>query len=97
VLRFVSCASKSTEDDDGVGHASRSSGLLHVEANQARVFQSGLKTSGGATEVVHVAPSRRSRKNQVEDGHVDATGHVGPCYPCFIIFFVFGRRGNLVF
>jgi hypothetical protein len=33
----------------GVGHASRSSGLLRVEASLARVFQSGLKTSGGVT------------------------------------------------
>jgi hypothetical protein len=33
----------------GTGHALRSSGLLHVEASLARVFQSGLKTSGGAT------------------------------------------------
>jgi hypothetical protein len=33
----------------GAGHASRSSGLLRVEASLARVFQSGLKTSGGAT------------------------------------------------
>jgi hypothetical protein len=32
-----------------VGHASRSSGLLHVEASLARVSQSGLKTDGGAT------------------------------------------------
>jgi hypothetical protein len=32
-----------------VGHASRSSGLLHVEASLARVFQSGPKTDGGAT------------------------------------------------
>jgi hypothetical protein len=32
-----------------VGHASRSSGLLRVEASLARVFQSGLKTSGGVT------------------------------------------------
>jgi hypothetical protein len=32
-----------------VGHVSRSSGLLHVEASLARVFQSGLKTGGGAT------------------------------------------------
>jgi hypothetical protein len=31
-----------------VGHASRSSGLLHVEARPARVSQSGLKTGGGA-------------------------------------------------
>jgi hypothetical protein len=32
-----------------MGHASRSSGLLHVEASLARVSQSGLNTSGGAT------------------------------------------------
>jgi hypothetical protein len=33
----------------GAGHASRSSGLLHVEASLARVFQSGPKTGRGAT------------------------------------------------
>jgi hypothetical protein len=33
----------------GVAHASKSSDLLHVEASLARVFQSGLKTGGGAT------------------------------------------------
>jgi hypothetical protein len=33
----------------GVGHASRSSGLLRVKASLARVSQSGLKTGGGAT------------------------------------------------
>jgi hypothetical protein len=32
-----------------VGHASRSSDLLGVEASLARVFQSGLKTGRGAT------------------------------------------------
>jgi hypothetical protein len=32
-----------------VGHASRSSGLLGVEASLARVSQSGLKTGGGTT------------------------------------------------
>jgi hypothetical protein len=32
-----------------VGHASRSSSLLGVEASLGRVFQSGLKTGGGAT------------------------------------------------
>jgi hypothetical protein len=32
-----------------MGHTSRSGGLLHLEANHARVFQSGLKTGGGAT------------------------------------------------
>jgi hypothetical protein len=35
------------EDEDGAGHISRSSGLLHVEASRAMVSQSGLKTSGG--------------------------------------------------
>jgi hypothetical protein len=33
----------------GVGHASRSSGLLHVEGSLASVFQSGLKTGRGTT------------------------------------------------
>jgi hypothetical protein len=32
-----------------VGHTSKSSGLLHVEASQVRVSQSGLKTGGGTT------------------------------------------------
>jgi hypothetical protein len=32
-----------------VGHTSRSSGLLHVKASLARIFQSDLKTDGGAT------------------------------------------------
>jgi hypothetical protein len=31
-----------------VGHALRSSSLFHVEVSLARVFQSGLKTDGGA-------------------------------------------------
>jgi hypothetical protein len=31
-----------------VRHASRSSGLLRMEASLARVFQSDLKTDGGA-------------------------------------------------
>jgi hypothetical protein len=32
-----------------VGHASRSSGLLHMEASLAMIFQSSLKTGGGTT------------------------------------------------
>jgi hypothetical protein len=32
-----------------VGRASRSAGLLYLEASRARVFQSGLKIDGGAT------------------------------------------------
>jgi hypothetical protein len=32
----------------GAGHASRSSGLLHVKASRVRIFQSDLKTDRGA-------------------------------------------------
>jgi hypothetical protein len=32
-----------------VGHASRSSGLLHVEVSLTMVSQSGMKTGGGVT------------------------------------------------
>jgi hypothetical protein len=33
-----------------MGHASRSSGLLHIETSRATVSQSGLKTNGGLTK-----------------------------------------------
>jgi hypothetical protein len=49
------------EDEDDVGHASRSSGLLHVEASRATVSQSDLKIDGGVVRMVHVASSRRLR------------------------------------
>jgi hypothetical protein len=45
----LSIAPQNRRREVGVGHASRSSGLLHVEASLARVFQSGLKTGEGAT------------------------------------------------
>jgi hypothetical protein len=45
------------EDEDGVGHTSRSNVLLCLEASQARVSQSSLKTGRGATWMVHVALS----------------------------------------
>jgi hypothetical protein len=35
--------------EDGVGHTSRSGGLLRPKASRARVSQSGLKTGGGTT------------------------------------------------
>jgi hypothetical protein len=47
--------------------------------------------------VVHVAPSRRFRRGQVEDGQVDATGCVEPCYSCFAVLFLLGTRGIIVF
>jgi hypothetical protein len=45
----LSVAPENQRREVGAGHTSRSSGLLHVEASLARVFQSGLKTGGGAT------------------------------------------------
>jgi hypothetical protein len=42
-----------------------------------------------------VAPSRRLRQRQVEDGWIDAMGCVGPYYPTFAVFNVLGSRGSL--
>jgi hypothetical protein len=43
----LSVASQNRRREISVGHTSRSSGLLRVEACLAMVFQSGLKTGGG--------------------------------------------------
>jgi hypothetical protein len=45
----LSVAPQNQRREVDVGHTSRSSSLLHVEASPARVFQSGLKSGGGAT------------------------------------------------
>jgi hypothetical protein len=45
----LSVASQNQRREISVGHASRSSGLLHVEASLARFSQSSLKTVGVAT------------------------------------------------
>jgi hypothetical protein len=44
----LSVAPQNRQREVSVGHASRSSGLLRMEASLARVSQSGLKTGGGA-------------------------------------------------
>jgi hypothetical protein len=85
------------EDDDAEGRASRSSGLLHLEASWATVSQSGLKTGGGMAWMVHVASSQRSCGVQAEDIWVDAIGCIGFLYPNFAIATVFGPMGILVF
>jgi hypothetical protein len=46
--------------------------------------------------VLHVAPSWRLRRVQVEYGRVDATGCVRPYYPCFVVFILLGPRGIVV-
>jgi hypothetical protein len=45
----LSVAPQNRRREVDVGHTSRSSGLLRIEASRARVFQFGLKTDGGAT------------------------------------------------
>jgi hypothetical protein len=85
------------EDEDGIGHALRASGLLCLEASQARVSQSGLKTSGGVALMVHMASSRRSRGDEVVDERVDAMGCIRTCYPYFVVFSVLGTMGISVF
>jgi hypothetical protein len=56
------------EDEDDTGHASRSSGLLRLEASQTRVYQSSLKTGGGMAQMVHMASSQRLRGDEAKDG-----------------------------
>jgi hypothetical protein len=45
------------DDEDGVGHASRSSGLFRLKVSRVMVSQSGLKTGGGAVQMVYVVSS----------------------------------------
>jgi hypothetical protein len=45
----LSVAPQNRRRDDGVGHASRSGGLLRLEVSHVRVSHFGLKTSGGTT------------------------------------------------
>jgi hypothetical protein len=58
----------------------------------AQISWLSLKTKA-LRKVVHVAPSRRLCRRQVEYGRVNATGCVGPCYPTFAVFNVLGPRG----
>jgi hypothetical protein len=46
---------------------------------------------------VHVAPSWRLRRNQIEDERIDGMGYIEPCYLCFAVFFVLGSRCILIF
>jgi hypothetical protein len=45
----LSFAPQNRRREVDTGHASRSSGLFHVEASLARISQSGLKTAGAVT------------------------------------------------
>jgi hypothetical protein len=79
-----------------VGHASRSSGLLDMEASLARVPSLTSRLAEARRWVVHMTPSQRLRRSQVEDERVDAMGCVKPCYPCFVVFILLDHRGIIV-
>jgi hypothetical protein len=49
VVFGLSIAPQNRWREVGAGHASRSSGLLHMKKSLARVSQSGLKTGEGTT------------------------------------------------
>jgi hypothetical protein len=55
------------EDEDDVGHVSRSSGLLRLKGSWDRVSQSSLKTDGGTAQMVHVTSSLRSHGSEAKD------------------------------
>jgi hypothetical protein len=70
-----------------VGHASRSSGLLGMKVSLVRVFQSGLKTDGGATAggargtIAEVASKASCRRT----GRCDGLRHtLLPLLCCFL-------------
>jgi hypothetical protein len=80
-----------------VGHASRSSSLLQLEASRARVSQFASKLVEERRRVVHVASSQRSCEDEAEDRWVEAMICNGLFYHNFAIFVVLGRRGIVVF
>jgi hypothetical protein len=96
-LRFVSCTIKSTGGWFDAGHASRSGSLLRLEASYGRVFQTALRTGGGATMsgahdiIMEIALSGGWRRI------VDVMSCVGPFYPKIVVFYVLGHTGKIVF
>jgi hypothetical protein len=84
------------KDEYGVGHVSRSNCLLHLQASQAKVSQSSLKTDGDAAWMVHMASSWRSRGIIADGAWVNAVGCIGLLYPNFVIIIVLGHKYSLV-
>jgi hypothetical protein len=56
-------------------------------------FSLAARLADARRRVAHVAPSRRLRQNQVEDGRVDTTGCIELCYPirCFLCIMPYGH------
>jgi hypothetical protein len=83
-------------DEDGAGHASRSSGLLSVEASRARVSQFASKLAEARQWVVHVASSLRlSRSSRRWTGRRDGLRQT--LLSKIVVFYVLGPRGIFAF
>jgi hypothetical protein len=89
-------APQNQQEEDGVGHALRSSGLLHREASRARVSQFASKLVEDRRQVVQVASMWGSRRDEAEDGWIIMTGCIGLFYPNFAVFIVLGHTGGLI-
>jgi hypothetical protein len=90
-LRFVSCATKPMWGWRWRGTR------VEVEASRARNFQSGLKTVGGATRMVHMASLWRLHRDEAKERLVDATGYIRLFYPNFTVVVVLCHKANVVF
>jgi hypothetical protein len=96
VADSLSVAPRNWWEEDDTGDALISSGLLYLEASQARVSQFASKLAEEWWWEVHVASSRRSREDEAEDGQVNAMDCIRLFYPKFVIFVVLGPRGSFV-
>jgi hypothetical protein len=86
-----------TWEEDDVGRKSGSSGLLRLEANQARVSPFASKLADERLWMVHTTSSRRSHEDKAEDGWVDVIGCIRLFYPYFAVFIVLSHRDILIF
>jgi hypothetical protein len=93
----LSVAPQNRCEGDGVGHVLRSSACFAWKQFGLGFPSLASRLVEARWWVVHVAPSQRLHRVQVEDGWVDAIGCVGPCYPCFAVFFLLSHRGIVVF
>jgi hypothetical protein len=60
-------------------------------------FSLALRLGEAWCWMVHMTPSWRLRRNQVEDGRVDVMVYIELFYPTFVIFIVLGTRGIVIF
>jgi hypothetical protein len=70
---------------------------LSLKTKSGYVSQFALKLAEARRWMVHMAPLRRSRGVQFEDGRVDTMSCIRPFYHNFTIFDVLDSRSILIF